>query len=174
MELLQIAPGQIGELEVSLGHNREPEVSNSSIVLPAGTQAFYRLKEYQFIATAIDGRQKVNHFFFGIDESPFMSELAPRAVRAFQQMGATGFYESLKPKVINIFTTLVNQPVRQGDIWGIKIADGWEEAETLLRDRVISKEKGRRKKITLFITRHQLHGEGMQAVLITSKKHMSV
>jgi hypothetical protein len=173
MENISKLPEKIGNSEVKISENWSPRQSGNTFFFPPDLKWVYPLSEQQFLA-AWSFRDKDHYYFFGIDEDPFISELSPRSIHSFIFGGAYEFYESLKPWVVTEFASAENIPIRQGDIWAIRVADDWGRlSEGMLKNRIISRKPQKRTTDSLYHTRHRLEGEIGQAVLAASDKQLN-
>ena len=173
-----LIPLKIDQFDVKLARVMQPQVADEkTIILPEVTKELYPLMLNQFIAVvSFDKDKKDSYYFFGIDDRPFVSILSPNAINAFNMFGIEGFYDSLKPWVIKECASDSNKPVRQGDIWAIRIAESWGAiSKGIFQGKMISYNYKVKtvKSAELYYTRHRLTGELGQAVIITSKKHLA-
>jgi hypothetical protein len=116
-----------------------------------------------------DGRTR--NYFFGTDScdngKPFLTGVSKIAINELHRGGEAAFFDVLMPRVIKKLSAVTNaKPLRQGDIYAVKVGPGFIEAteffsslermgiKILLRDQ--KKSVGMH---VIFGTRHSLSGD---------------
>jgi hypothetical protein len=174
-------PEVIGGLGIVFSYDQwvTPHHIEQSFVLPANRigQAFVLKDGAQAVVTLkfdhmINGNQRA--FMFGLDDSPFMTQISNNRFRVLAEQGEEAFYESLKPRVIRLMEEDgCGASRRQGDIWAIKVAPDWSEAKKVVGFREVLSSRQRNAwnaNFQIFNSRHHLKGEIMSGLSLVIKR----
>lgn len=169
-------PTRIGSLEIDTANTSfMPFLRGNLLTLPSVVHEVHPLMggTQYLIRTSVANmnRQPVGHYFFGLDDSPFLTAISRRRFEIFKQEGEQAFYEALKPKSIKLMADGSPNPVkRQGDIWAVKVADAWKDIGPLVGTLVIAPNCKAKRRLNyqqrLFDSRHELTGDIMQDVFV--------
>jgi hypothetical protein len=185
MSNLDDLPKTIGKAELKVGDRFFAD--EKLLEIPRTTKKIFPLDGNQFVGVIPQRYGSDEYVFFGVDEAPFFIGLSNRAVRAVLSGNPERFYESLKPWIIRELPKFTKDiPVRQGDVWGIKVADRWEDIkDQIFHYHLLPKTFGKHYRYykipkdkvwieegawSLFGTRHVLTGKYMDVHVVSSKK----
>lgn len=125
-----------------------------------------------------DGRTR--NYFFGTDDcvngKPFLTGVSKIAINELHRGGEAAFFDVLMPRVIKKLSTVANaKPLRQGDIYAVKVGTGFIEAteflSTLERMGIKILLRDQKKSVgmhAIFGTRHSLSGDMINAAWLAN------
>ncbi len=163
-----LLPGRIGNMEISFFSTPFVSLNGGSLVLPEHIHEAHPLKggsQYLVRTPPLNlNRNVVSHYFFGIDDTPFLTTISKRRFDIFKVNGEQAFYESLVPKSIKLMAeSNPDQMKRQGDIWAIKVADTWSQVAQAVGGYQVAPKSAAKKwrayQERLFDSRHELTGD---------------